>query len=162
MAKQPVSATIRTAYDNPPAPNTGAVSFKGQPLKTEQHHKNDCDINTIVKRVMSSGLDPFADRRHMLRYVDAVNHPDDLMSAFNLIKQANEDFEMLPSDIRERFNNNPQELMNFVHDKSNYAEAVKMGLVVARKTSNESTAGGTPADAAKAAGNSPDGASGEK
>lgn len=39
-------------------------------------------------------------------------------------------FQKIDSGIRAKFDNDPQKIINFVHDKKNYQEALKMGLIM--------------------------------
>jgi phage internal scaffolding protein len=38
-------------------------------------------------------------------------------------------FDQLPALIRDRFHNDPQEMLAFLNDPNNYDEAIKLGLV---------------------------------
>jgi hypothetical protein len=49
--------------------------------------------------------------------------------ALNRVISADAAFMDLPSAIRARFGNDPQQLLNFVQDDANYDEAVKIGLI---------------------------------
>lgn len=48
--------------------------------------------------------------------------------ALNIIIAAEDAFAELPSSIRKRFNNNPEEFLEFVQDPDNLEEARKLGL----------------------------------
>lgn len=94
--------------------------------KTRTDYKNECDINRIMKTYRVTGVLPqqrtgfFADVSSVRDYADSLQ----------LIKDAQYEFDMLPSQIRKRFANNPEELLRFIHDPRNRAEAIELGLIV--------------------------------
>jgi len=51
------------------------------------------------------------------------------MQVQNQLLQAQADFMDLPAKIRQRFNNNPAELIAFLQSPSNVDEAVELGLM---------------------------------
>lgn len=51
------------------------------------------------------------------------------LEAATQVKQAEQEFANLPSRIRNRFNNNPVELLEFMQNEENFEEAVELGLV---------------------------------
>ena len=104
------------------------VDFK-EPSMTQQQFKDECDINRIMDRYLKTGVlsDPL-DRRGTPKYGDYAEIGD-YMEHMNKVVEANEMFEALPASIRKRFNNNPAELVEFVMDVNNRAEAERLGLV---------------------------------
>jgi phage internal scaffolding protein len=46
----------------------------------------------------------------------------------NFIIQAQEDFALLPANVRKRFNNDPGEFFEFATNPDNYDDMVKLGL----------------------------------
>lgn len=99
---------------------------------TQQHFKDQCDINKIVQRAQKMGgmLPPAI---HPPQYADVSSVPD-YQAAMNTVIRANELFESLPSKIRERFRNDPAKMMEFLKDRDNLAEAQKLGLVTVTVT----------------------------
>lgn len=95
--------------------------------RTEQHHKTECDINRILAKGVPS-LRPsqmMADGRMYGDFSNAV----DYQTALQKVMDAQQDFSLLPPDLRKRFRNNPAELLDFLADPSNRAEAITLGLV---------------------------------
>lgn len=93
---------------------------------TEQKHRDAVNINNIVARMMKSGQMPVMRRSTLagdftgfLSFHDAVNK----------VKAAEAEFMELPSAVRERFKNDPGELVEFFNDPENAEEAVNLGLV---------------------------------
>lgn len=112
-------------YDTTAASKAVALDTSGDPMITQQHMRDECDINTIVQRFIRTGQIPegtdFAD-------ID-VSDVGDYQDALNMIREADEQFMNLPSAIRDRFRNDPARLLEFVYNPANQDEAVKLGLV---------------------------------
>lgn len=63
------------------------------------------------------------------QYMDLSQGPQNYEELVNQVAEINEQFQKLPAKIRDRFGNDPQQLLDFVHDPANIEEAVKIGLV---------------------------------
>lgn len=102
-----------------------AQSFgNGRTVQDGEQH----DIKNIVQRAMRAGglltnvsvrIPVFADIADAPSYVDALN----------VVANAQQQFESLPSKIRDRFANSPEKLLDFLRDPANREEAIKLGLV---------------------------------
>ena len=92
---------------------------------TEQNHKDETDINKIVRKYNKTGLIDHLNQFEK-QYADMTGY--DYQDAMNTIAAANTMFEGLPSAIRNRFDNDPAKFINFVDDENNANELVKMGL----------------------------------
>lgn len=97
------------------------------PSKAQQHAKDECDINTIVRRFGLTGELPSGVRAPT--YGD-FTHATDYHTAMNAVIAADAAFMQLPADIRTRFNNDAGAFVDFVSDDNNRAEAEKLGLVL--------------------------------
>lgn len=104
--------------------------FCATPSLTQQHFKNDADINTIIARYNRTGylVDPLTQSTRQPLFGDFGDIPD-FRDAQTQIALAKERFMALPSDLRKRFNNNAVELLDFLQDSKNLDEAVRLGLV---------------------------------
>ena len=107
------------------------------PTRTKQDLKDQCDINKIFARFKRDGV---------LNHINA-NQPiftdftaNDYQECLNKVIDADNAFLALPSNIRERFANDPQRLLSFIQDESNYEEGFKLGLFNARPAPEESVA----------------------
>lgn len=98
--------------------------------RTQRHFKDEVDINSIVRRFMRTGVlgDPFVSSKGDPIYGD-VSEPVTLAEALRVQIAASEAFESLPASVRKRFGNDPMELLAFVSDRNNLAEARELGLV---------------------------------
>lgn len=101
------------------------LEFDG-PGRTLQSFKEECDINTIMKRYQQTGVIDHVNRASpKFGDVEAVDFQD----ALNLVLDAEARFAALPSEVRERFGNDPARLLAFVDDPANRQEAVKLRLI---------------------------------
>jgi len=94
---------------------------------TQQQFKEESDINTIVDRFMKSGVMP--NPVNMPQYID-YEGVFDFQSAMNTIRQADENFMRMDAKIRARFNNSPQEFLEFFGNPENQEEAIRLGLAI--------------------------------
>lgn len=94
--------------------------------KTQQHFAEECDINTIVRRFGLTGQLP--ENVAMPTYGD-YEGVFDFQTAMNTMMDAEKAFMSLPAEVRARFANDPQSLLEFCADDKNIEEARKWGLV---------------------------------
>lgn len=92
----------------------------------QQHMRDECDINVMVKRYASIGMPPPPTEWPTDADFDTIF---DFQSAMNVIAKGREAFNKLPSAARERFHNNPAHFLEFIGDHNNLAEAENLGLV---------------------------------
>lgn len=100
---------------------------------TQQHFKDDVDLNCIVKRygITDGAIPPApADPRYYGDFSDAV----DFREAMDRINEAQQRFSELPADLRSRFHNDPVLLHDWVSDPANQEEAVKLKLLTKKET----------------------------
>jgi hypothetical protein len=93
---------------------------------TQQHFQDECDIHNIISRHDRAGLIANVNRG-VAQYGD-FSEVTDYGTALRTIRQAEQNFLQLPSDLRRQFNNNPGEFYQFASDPSNLDELVEMGL----------------------------------
>lgn len=101
--------------------------IKCGPSRTKQSFRAISDINNIVKKYRMTGhLENVRDNPGAFLDLTGVG---DYTDNIKKVRVAQEYFSALPSELRDRFNNDPARLIAFVSDQSNYDEAVKLGLV---------------------------------
>lgn len=117
---------FRTAYER--KEHDGIVF--DEPSLTQQQFKEECDINNIIARYETTGLltDPLHPGTRQPMFGDFSNVMD-YQAAQNIVVRANEAFEALPAKLRDRFDNDPALMLEFLQDENNREEAVKLGLV---------------------------------
>ncbi len=94
--------------------------------RTKQSFRDECDINNIMAKYQKSGLLDFVNN-HQAQYGDATGV--EFQAAMELVVRGQELFDALPSSVRKRFDNNPEEFLEFVNDPASEAEAIKLGLI---------------------------------
>jgi phage internal scaffolding protein len=97
----------------------------GKKSRTKQAHAKEADINYIMRKYLKTGLIEHS-RKHQPDYGFATS--EDFHTSMNIITKANSMFEELPSQIRSKFENKPDQFLDFVHDENNLPEMIKMGL----------------------------------
>lgn len=96
------------------------------PSMTKQEFREERLISFIGKKYRETGILPQV--RIPPKYGDFSSNAD-FHAAQNVITQAQEEFLLLPSRIRKRFQNDPGELIEFLNDPRNASEAAELGLV---------------------------------
>lgn len=103
-----------------------------EPSMTIQAAADECDINKMIQRYQCTGSYHTQSRSPSVPpqfgdFADLQSYQD----AQNTLLEAHELFAGLPAVIRDRFRNDPSQLLSFLEDKSNLEEAVKLGICVA-------------------------------
>lgn len=115
-------------------PSVGVTSVN--PSLTQQQFKEECDINLILARFTRTGvIDSVAAGQAI--YGDFSN-VQDYQTAQNSLLAAQQAFDSLDSSVRKRFNNNPAELLAFMDNPDNAAEAFELGLINSSPVVNKS------------------------
>ena len=106
-------------------PREYAIS-SDKPSLTRQEFAQECDINVILARYQASGEIDFLNK-HAPKYMDTT--AVDFQTAMETVANAQSAFNDLPSHVRDRFKNDPAQLLDFVHNEANRDEAIKLGLI---------------------------------
>nr|UXQ87989.1 MAG: internal scaffolding protein [Microvirus sp.] len=101
-------------------------SLNTEPSLTKQSFTAECDINNIIGQYTKSGVISH-ENPHNPQYGFAAGN--DFREALEIVKIANDQFDSLPSNIRGKFNNSPDEFLDFAQNPNNAAEMVDMGLL---------------------------------
>lgn len=115
---------FRCMYVNPPKKGECDTDVDPEGL-TRQEFKEECDINRIMARY--GGEVPLPVAGDPL-YGD-FSELGDYQAARDVLLRAREQFELLPSKVRDRFRNDPEAFLAFVGDQENADEARKLGLL---------------------------------
>jgi len=113
--------TIRKAYRP-----TVKVGIDCGPGLTEQSHKDECDMNYILRNYQRTGFIRHATAQSG-RYDDIS--AQDFQQAIFLVKSAQEQFDGLPANIRSRFHNDPASFLGFVQNPANEQEMRSLGIL---------------------------------
>lgn len=98
------------------------------PGRTEQAHKDACDINNIMLRAKPQPTNGIIANPGMYGDVSEVGS---FQEALDKIHATQQEFQALSAQIRARFDNNPANLIAYLEDPENHAEAVKLGIIQA-------------------------------
>jgi phage internal scaffolding protein len=122
-----IAPFIRTPYnyDTIAASNESGLHCEDVTL-TQQHFKDECDINNILRQFNVTGLLP--ETTLSPRYGDFTGISD-YHTALNQVIAAEDEFMRLPADLRARFENDPAKLIDFLDNQENKDEAIKLGLI---------------------------------
>jgi len=123
-------------YDRNAASNASGLVCE-EPTRAQQHHKDECDINIILERFGKTGQVPVNTISGTYGDFSGVH---DYHTAMNALIAAESEFAALPAQIRNRFDNEPAKLIEFMNDQNNIAEAEKLGLINISSTANQQPA----------------------
>jgi phage internal scaffolding protein len=110
--------------------NKVVVDFSKSKSRTRQAHKDECDINRIINKYQRTGTLSWTNK-YAAKYGDVTS--TDFQSAMDTLIQTQEMFEELPSTIRNRFQNNPSQFLDYVQDANNLEEMYELGLAIRPK-----------------------------
>lgn len=162
MAVKPVGAYD---YDSMISPETSFVvvkDSKGRVVNpevvsmTNQADTAACDLNLMFARFQKTGVlvDDVSGLVRTPVYGD-FSDIGDFHAIKSRIAKAESDFMLFPADVRNRFDNDVQKLVEFLADPVNDYEAVKLGLkdrsVLAAREAAKEAAAAAAVEAAKAA-----------
>jgi len=100
-------------------------------IRVEQTHKDEVNINNIVKR---HGMDLIAKTAALQQFTYDDNPNNDFQETMNMILKAKESFSSVPSEIRKKFDNDPAKFMDFIHNGDNQQQLIDWGLAKAPET----------------------------
>ena len=119
------------------SPNNVKGIFFKNPSLTQQHFRDECDINNIVARANVTGVMPQGTRQPL--FGDFSEIPTSYLGVQEYLKNAQENFLSLPSDLRKEFDNNPAALLDFLSHDENREKAIELGLVAAPEVHSQET-----------------------
>lgn len=106
------------------------VPFDGikftEPTRTKQSMKDECDINLILKRYQATGVISHVSSKQPI-FADVSNF-DTYDKCLAYINKAEDAFNALPSELRLKLDNNPQNLVSFIKDPKNYDDCIRLGI----------------------------------
>ncbi len=118
-ALHPAEPTKRPVIERP-----FAFSTTG-PSRTQQHFKESCDINYIMKKYSQTGA--LMGNPNPPQFGDFASVPD-YQDSLNLVINAEAQFSALPAEIRARFNNEPDAFLAFCENEKDPLTALGIKL----------------------------------
>ncbi|MBT1846966.1 hypothetical protein [Enterobacter ludwigii] len=110
---------------NPP-PSEGLSGF--EPTRTQQHFKDEVNINNIVKRAIATRDNSVFTPAQRAQYYDTTAFSD-YQSALDMLSGVEDDFMSLPSSVRQQFGHNPETYVEFMSNPANLQKAIELGLL---------------------------------
>lgn len=98
------------------------------PSRTKQSFVAECDINNIIKTFKISGQITHMSAQAQKGSYQDLPEPQDFQESMNLVIAAQKAFATLPSQVRQRFGNDPAQFLGFMSDPANQDEMIKLGL----------------------------------
>jgi len=119
--------------------NVRVRTINKNPSRTQQQFVEQCDVNNIMKKYRVTGQITHLNTKQGV-YAD-MSSIKNYQENLNTVIEAQNAFMALPSDVRKRFSNDPAELIDFLADKKNDEEAIKLGLKIKKNVpgSNDET-----------------------
>lgn len=99
----------------------------GEKSRTKQSFAEETDINAIMRKYLSSGIMPHI-ASSPPRYGD-FSSAGDYLESMNKVKDAEQRFADLPSNVRDHVDNDPAKLLELAYDESRRDELVELGLL---------------------------------
>ena len=121
-----ITPTVRIYRKNDPPPSLG-IDFTDDPGYTQQHFKEECDINNILDRYAQTGIVP---ERHGAFYGD-FSEGLEYREALDRLKSTQAEFDALPARTRDFFGNDPSRFLDFVSNPENKPHFGTIGLIEA-------------------------------
>jgi len=108
--------TVKSKFKSAFSPRERVRTEVGTISRTKQAFKNSTDINKIMEKYQKTGiLNHINTQRAQYDFATSL----DFKSAVDLINEAEEMFNALPSYARERFENKPEHFLDWVQDPAN-------------------------------------------
>ena len=112
-------------YNVDAASNESGLACRDASL-TQQHQADQADINYIVDQFNVTGILPTSPISPQYGDFTGVG---DYQSAMNAVIGMQDEFMSLPANVRSRFENDPEQLLDFLSNEENREEAIKLGLI---------------------------------
>lgn len=101
------------------------VGLECGPGRTKQSHKDECDINLILRKYVKTGIIEHV-KEHKGSYGDFASF--DFQEAMEKVAEAHQLFETVPAKIRKMFGNDPAAFLAYVQDEGNTDKLIELGL----------------------------------
>jgi len=137
--EEPALPQIRNCF----SPRVQVAARIGGASRTKQSFKKETDLNYLIARYQKTGQLPrMPERTPQFGYAPSV----DFQEALQLVESAKNNFQQLPSHVRERFQNDPASFLAFVENPENAPKFAEYGLAEAKTPANPPSDGKNPAE----------------
>jgi phage internal scaffolding protein len=97
-----------------------------KPSLTKQSFRDECDINTILRKFNVTGQLPVGSVQPQYGDFSGIT---DYQSALNAVMAAQDSFLQLPAKVRAKFDNDPALFVEFASNEANKDEMKALGLL---------------------------------
>lgn len=129
--------TIKDLFVRPTRTRVRTYAPSGGKSRTQQHMKDETDINMIIKRHAETGNISHLNPRKPL-YMDCTKVTT-LQAAIHLVEEAEDNFATLPAEVRKACNNDPVQFMDMLYTQEGTAELSEAGLEYAAEPAQPAT-----------------------
>lgn len=107
------------------------IDFSDSPSMTRQEFAAEANVNNLLKRYAQTGAyyDPANVTPSRQALFGDFTKYNDFQSCQDMVLDAQERFDLLPAEIRSKFNYDPAKLIAFLSDDKNRSEAESLGLI---------------------------------
>lgn len=114
-------------FSSPYHPRNRVIADHSDEMMTKQSHKKECDIHNILSQYKKTGIiNHIAGREPVYAHLPEAM---DYQQAIEIVREAQESFSELPATVRERFGNDPFNLLSAIGDPANRQELVDLGIL---------------------------------
>lgn len=107
------------------SPRTKVQLVCTEPGLTQQHFKEEVDVNNILKKYLQTGQLPIGKKQAEFGYATSQSFTESMF----IVASAKEEFAKLPSEVRTHFNNDPAQYLDAALDPSKRSLFEKFGIV---------------------------------
>lgn len=115
-----------------PSPTTKGITFE-LPSRTVQSDREGTDLKILLEKYVDTGEIPTVQLPVGEPLDGDFTGLPDFQEMQNMLIDIQEQFDALPSKVREKFANDPMAMVQFLQDENNIEEAVKLGLMERRE-----------------------------
>jgi len=119
--------TFRSKYDDKQKENRKKYAGSME-MVTKQAMAEETNINNILRKYKLTGVLPTNSKAALANFGDFSKIPS-YKESLEHVLAAQDMFSELPSAVRNRFRNDPGHLIEFLADKNNKDEAIRLGLI---------------------------------
>lgn len=93
---------------------------------TQQQFADEVNVHKIIDRYAKTGVLPSGTRQALFGDFSQVT---DYQTSLDMLRESQEAFASLPAKVKDRFGNDPAQLMRFIANDENRDEAIALGLI---------------------------------
>ncbi len=97
------------------------------PSRTKQSFRDEVNINSIIRRFERNGMVTHLNKT--APFFGDVSGITGYQDAMNKVIEAKQLFMKMSPDVREKFKNNPENMIQYLSDDKNKEEAIKLGII---------------------------------